>query len=188
MTTPENTSLRDPIVHLAGGWGDPSGYIQDMEAGGQRQIVQSDVLPADAPWAEMEALGFVKGAPVAGDDLFVHCTLPDGWTKAGTGHSMHSIVLDERGVERVAVFYKAAFYDRRADAHIANPGYSAATNAIYGDEPVALPEHWGAFTEDERQQTLSQCRAYLKLAEESPRIYGDRADRARALLQLAADA
>ena len=48
------------------------------------------------------------------DDLFDAVVLPEGWTKQATEHAMHSMILDEHGSERISVFYKAAFYDRRA--------------------------------------------------------------------------
>jgi hypothetical protein len=38
---------------------------------------------------------------------------------------MHSDILDEQGRVRVAVFYKAAFYDRRANARLV-PRYTVA--------------------------------------------------------------
>jgi hypothetical protein len=115
----ENTTQRDPLVHLAGMVSEgQTGYIEGMEAQGQQQLVNSDNLPVDAPWEKLEALGFVKGEPVPGDDLFVSCTLPPGWTRAGTDHSMWSKILDERGIERVSIFYKAAFYDRSAHASL----------------------------------------------------------------------
>lgn len=41
--------------------------------------------------------------------------LPDGWKKVGTNHDMHSDLVDETGKVRASIFYKAAFYDRRAD-------------------------------------------------------------------------
>lgn len=62
---------------------------------------------------QLAAIGFKFGADV--DDLFVHCELPVGWTKEGTSHSMHSNLLDEQGRKRASIFFKAAFYDCRAD-------------------------------------------------------------------------
>ena len=59
-------------------------------------------------------MGIVFGKEV--DDLFVEVTLPAGWKKEATDHSMWSKLVDDKGRERASIFYKAAFYDR--DAHI----------------------------------------------------------------------
>jgi hypothetical protein len=92
------------------------GGIEQQEAAGQRTLVESAMLPKEIHGATREqltALGFKFGADV--DELFVACELPPGWTKRGTEHSMHSDLLDELGRNRASIFYKAAFYDRRAD-------------------------------------------------------------------------
>jgi hypothetical protein len=179
----ENTTQRDPAVHVLGILSDgQTGYIEGMEAAGQRQVVNSDVLPAQAPWGALELLGFVKGDPVPGDDLFVRCTLPDGWSKAGTSHSMHSNVLDERGVERVGVFYKAAFYDRKADAHLINVGGHYATKALYGDGPAVLPDVWDVLVDTEREDFWASVDHMVKQIAEHPQIYGKYQPRVTALL------
>jgi hypothetical protein len=94
------------------------GGIEAQEKAGQTALVASTNMPKEMrPSQEaFEKLGFVFGDEV--DDLFVRATLPAGWTRAATDHSMHSDVLDEKGRKRVGVFYKAAFYDRRADAYL----------------------------------------------------------------------
>lgn len=105
-----------------------SASIQEMEAEGQREFLQSDVMPArcqnfsflgDVDHAiqrdrMLEALGFTVGTPVVGDPQFVLASLPTGWRKVGSDHSMWSYILDQRGRRRVSVFYKAAHYDRSA--------------------------------------------------------------------------
>lgn len=199
MNGPERTDRRDPIIHPLGSLADgPSGYITGMEADGQRQVVHSDVLPADAPWADrgpshnryrgdgtLDALGFVKGEPVPGDPLFVRCTLPDGWRKAGSDHAMWSYIVDERGIRRVAVFYKAAWYDRSAHAQIVDVGAAATTEAIYGDGLPRLPHLWDVFTDAERDDFRAGLQAYLQQAEESPTVYRDRLPRVWQLIELA---
>lgn len=117
----ENTSQRDPLLHYVGMLDDTERYITGMEAAGQRQLVNSSVLPASTPndsREAFEALGFVFGAPVSGDPLFVEATLPAGWEKRGSDHDMWSYIYDADGNQRVAVFYKAAFYDRKADMYL----------------------------------------------------------------------
>lgn len=92
------------------------GGIEAQEAQGQRQFVSSDQMPVDCPRRELEQLGFVFGDAI--DDLFVQASLPPGWKKIATDHDMWSTIIDENGTERVRIFYKAAFYDRRAKAHL----------------------------------------------------------------------
>ena len=48
------------------------------------------------------------------DPLFREATLPEGYTRAKTPHDMWTDILDPDGVKVAAVFYKAAFYDRKA--------------------------------------------------------------------------
>lgn len=117
MNGPENTSKRDSLLHLLGMISDgQSDYITGMEAAGQRQLVGSISLPTDARPDDGTylALGFTFGDPDPDDPMFRPATLPDGWTKQRTDHSMWSRIVDEHGRERVSIFYKAAYYDRRA--------------------------------------------------------------------------
>lgn len=195
--TVENTTNRPDLVHFAGTMGEGvSGYIEGMEAAGQAQLVNSDVLPAIAApdynstehpdqWPLLEALGIVRGEPVAGDPLFIHATLPTGWTRqASEWHAMTSFLLDERGVRRAAIFYKAAFYDRRADIRVFRVGTELASEEIYGDGPVLLPAVWPVLTEQERDDFRSGLDAYRALANQRPEIYGHRMARVDALAAL----
>lgn len=94
------------------------GGIEAQEKRGQTDLVNSTNMPLElSPGKEaFEALGFTFGKPI--DEIFQEATLPDGWSRAATDHDMHSDILDEKGRRRVSVFYKAAFYDRRADARL----------------------------------------------------------------------
>lgn len=102
----------------------PTDGVLDQEAADQRDFVSSDTLPANLrgtmpdPKAFLTTLGFKFGDTVPGDDLFQYVTLPEGWRKVATDHSMWSSVVDEKGRERLSVFYKAPFYDRDAFANI----------------------------------------------------------------------
>lgn len=93
------------------------GAIEASERRGQDELVRSSVLPTEglddliAAWG---SLGFKVGDRVPNDELFTFVELPAGWTMKATDHAMWSRVLDDNGRERAAVFYKAAFYDRRA--------------------------------------------------------------------------
>ncbi|SHI66127.1 hypothetical protein [Streptomyces sp. 3214.6] len=120
----ENTSesMKDPgnaLLFLAVSLG-PGGTdraIAEQERSGQAQLVNSDRLPSDmngASDADFEAVGITFGEPDPADPLFRPATLPEGWKRQRSDHDMWSYVADELGRRRVAVFYKAAFYDRRA--------------------------------------------------------------------------
>lgn len=96
------------------------GMIEASEARGQRQLVESELLPSDMKGkrATFERMGFKFGEFAKDDPLFIRAELPSGWKKRPTDHPMHSEIVDEKGAKRVGIFYKAAFYDRRADMHL----------------------------------------------------------------------
>ena len=126
MSSPLNTSA-DPLMNHLGALdaqmrtGNSSNFILEQEAAGQRQLVESEVLPTDLNGGKKEdyiALGFEFGEVVSSDPMFQKAKLPDGWKKKGSGHDMWSSIVDDKGRERVAIFYKAAFYDRSAHMNI----------------------------------------------------------------------
>lgn len=127
------------------------GGIERSEAAGQADLVESDVLPGEMKSyfvgneqrparPLLESWGFVfADQPVDGDPLFREAKLPAGWKKVATDHAMWSKILDDKGRERCAIFYKAAFYDRKATLNV-TPRYVA--NVEYEDEanqPLAGP-------------------------------------------------
>lgn len=144
MSSPYNTSRTDPILLLADAMG-PGGSeasILRMEAQGQREIVNSQVIPTGgASDEELTALGFTLGDVVNGDPLFRYATLPDGWRKVGTDHSMHSSIVDELDRQRLGIFYKAAFYDRRADMHVTSV-FSYVSTCLYEGTTPVLDDVW----------------------------------------------
>lgn len=90
--------------------------IEASEKMGQIELVRSTNMPIDLNHGLFEKAGFKFGKRI--DEVFQEADLPPGWTREATSHSMHSDILDERVRKRVSVFYKAAFYDRRANAHL----------------------------------------------------------------------
>lgn len=91
--------------------------IEAQEARGQDQLVMSEMLPTRISAEDkklLEAAGVQFGQPEKNDPLFCKAALPAGWSKQPTDHSMWSKLVDENGVERASIFYKAAFYDRDA--------------------------------------------------------------------------
>lgn len=136
----ENTSNRPGELHLLGILSDGNdGYIGGMEAAGQRELVASTSLPSQLMSGsddDFVKLGFTFGDPDPRDPLFRPATLPEGWRKQASDHNMWSYVVDQLGRRRVAVFYKAAFYDRRADMRLETVCSYARTLAYDGAMPV----------------------------------------------------
>ena len=117
--------------------------IGEQEKRGQQQLVNSDRLPTELrdDRAAFEALGFTLGDPDPADPLFAPVTLPDGWAREASDHDMWSYIVDQLGRRRVAIFYKAAFYDRRADMRIVTPAAYAVTCAD-NDRPITTDGEW----------------------------------------------
>lgn len=91
------------------------GGIEAQEAAGQRAFVANETLPKECLYCtrkQLEQMGIVFGEDAG--DLFMRVQLPEGWSKIATDHSMWSKLVDDKGRERATIFYKAAFYDRRA--------------------------------------------------------------------------
>jgi hypothetical protein len=125
---PVNTEAEHPLLNLIRAMdserrtGNPSDFVPDMESAGQQSFVGSDTLPTEMSTDDrsaLEAAGVKFGDEVPGDPLFQYVELPEGWSKKGTDHAMHSELLDEKGRVRAYIFYKAAFYDRRANLDLA---------------------------------------------------------------------
>ena len=97
------------------------GMIEASESCGQSELVNSTQLPVKVRGdkTKLEAAGVVFGEPTQGDSLFCEATLPEGWKKERTDHSMWSKLVDADGNERASIFYKAAFYDRDAFMNVA---------------------------------------------------------------------
>ena len=158
MTSPENTTNRDPAEHLIGLIGaGPNGYIETMEHAGGEQMRTATVLPTQllgSTRADFEALGFTFGEEIDGDPLFQEAALPAGWHRDSAGHpqGLWTDIKDERGLTRVAVFYKAAFYDRNSHMSIVNVGNGLATDFVYG-KVNNVP--WDLLTDTERADYLT---------------------------------
>lgn len=104
----------DPFVIFAEALmgGSSSDAIKRQEAREQKALVNSETLPHKFNYGtreQFEQMGIVFGEKA--DDLFSYVTLPNGWKKQPTDHSMWSKLVDEQGRERALIFYKAAFYD-----------------------------------------------------------------------------
>lgn len=182
----EDTRKRAPIVHLAGMMAQgQSDYIVGMEREGGRQMVESaEILPTEILWStkeEFEALGFVFHGEVEGDPIFQRATLPKGW-KREAGDNLYGYwtnLVDERGIKRASIFYKAAFYDRNAHMGLTRVGYGLVNDALY-DSTVSIP--WEVLTEAERTDVLFALDRSLDNVARHPDIYGKDEARTRALI------
>jgi len=136
MKRPINTAAEhDPLGFLMDAMTrGASGAIMGQESQGQRSFVGSDTLPSrmgDDDKRELEAAGVKFMDAVEGDPMFTYVELPKGWKKIPTDHSMWSNLVDDKGRERAAMFYKAAFYDR--SAHL-NATRRYSYGADYGED------------------------------------------------------
>lgn len=163
MASPHNTAADPAEIKLLVGMEADGIYAQERQ--GQAQVLASTTLPTESYTAdsEFEALGFTFGAEVPGDPLFREATLPQGWTREGTEHAMHSVIKDERGIERASIFYKAAFYDRKASLSLTHVGGAFVTSWMYGDE---TPEFNPLFTDDELRSILARTISELDRIDE----------------------
>lgn len=115
------------------------GGIEAQEAEGQQLLVRSTALPFEmrtvgalyAGQHEFWPMSMIKAVEIVQlwgiklgqfdsekDELFVDAELPPGWEKVPTEHNMWSTLVDDQGRHRAGIFYKAAFYDRKAHMHL----------------------------------------------------------------------
>ncbi|WP_406168945.1 hypothetical protein [Streptomyces sp. NBC_00996] len=132
------------ILAASMGPGGSDQAIAEQERAGQAQLVNSEQLPTDLngdDQAAFEALGITFGEPTPGDPLFQSATLPEGWKREAADHDMWSYVVDRLGRRRVAVFYKAAFYDRRAFMRI-NTLFGYVTECVRQGTDIVTDDAW----------------------------------------------
>lgn len=176
----ENTTLRDPATHIAGAQtaGSSADYITDMEAAGRQQLAESDLLPARGDWTALEQLGFINRGPVPDDPIFVHADIPSGWRRDGLK------IVDERGLARVEMAYKAAFYDRGATVYLTDPIVKPVRSAVmYDEDELTLPTGWDVFTPDERTAVRSFLDGLVsgEAERKNPYLFADDDERTRVL-------
>lgn len=146
----------EPLIALAEGMatGSASSFIERQERDGQRQLVNSDRLPSQmGDQAAYEALGFTFGEPDERDPMFRPATLPEGWKRQGSEHAMWSYLVDELGRKRVAIFYKAAYYDRSAFMRL-NGVHAYVWDVVHNDGEYVLDDLWAT-----RETVLAELRA-----------------------------
>lgn len=103
--------------------GNPDAILA-QEARGADSFVTSDTLPTDISnrteaEAYLKTLGFKFLGPVPNDKLFQYVKFPEGWKrKPDSDDPRHITLLDNKDRKRGYIFYKAAFYDRKASMHL----------------------------------------------------------------------
>jgi len=105
----ENTSNHPGFIPAFGG---DSSVIESQERAGQQELVNSSQLPKrgiEEACKEITVIGDSKE-----DALFVDVKLPKGWKIIEDNPPYWSALIDEKEKVRAKIFYKAAFYDRRA--------------------------------------------------------------------------
>lgn len=121
----QNDSNLPPLIHLLDALsaqrrtGKGSDAILEAEQRGQMQLCDLSSqgvcqLPTAGLDALAEGMGITVHRKTPGDDLFSDVTLPPGWSITPTDNHMWSNLNDGVGDTRARIFYKAAFYDRRA--------------------------------------------------------------------------
>lgn len=136
------------LIAEAMGPGGGGAVIERQEKRGQQALVHSELLPAELrdDQADFEALGFVFGDVEADDPMFRRVTLPDGWSRQASDHAMWSYIVDGLGRRRVGMFYKAAFYDRQANARVISLG-EYLQQCVWEDLVPVLDDEWATAAE-----------------------------------------
>jgi hypothetical protein len=92
--------------------------IERQEARGQREACGDGMnvfLACDVPdGTDEQLLELGIRFEGEGDGVMRPAVLPEGWTLRPTEHSMWNELVDDRGRKRASMFYKAAYYDRKA--------------------------------------------------------------------------
>jgi hypothetical protein len=138
------TSMLAIADAMSGGDGTSVIYQQEAAGGAAMAATTCEVIPTELLYCtedDLTALGFKLGPVDERDPLFREATLPPGWKRQGTGHDMNTSIVDHLDRARVNLFYKAAFYDRKA--HTAIVGiYGYVSSAIWGDTKLVPDEEW----------------------------------------------
>jgi len=105
------------------------------------RIIARDGTTQAQAQAQFEALGFTFGPPDPDDPLFRAATLPPGWTRVPGTHKNVSYLLDEHGRERVTVYCKAAYWDRKAHMVLGIVDWYVTMHVEYGG-PLVMTDTW----------------------------------------------
>ena len=106
------------------------GDLQDVEKGRMK-------LPKDGSKNPVwKKIGVIFKEDVEGDALFRWAIVPEGWTVVRASHNSYSHLVDDKGRKRAQIYYKGAFYDRKADI---SPERRFSVRRVYHEPPPAPP-------------------------------------------------
>lgn len=169
MSNRENIGGLEILLDVVGSGMNPSAAIEAQEAREQSRMINRSQLPKDFkiwndPLFEGKSAQEIYawlGIEIEGeaDDLFFNAKLPAGWTIRPTDHSMWSDVLDEKGRKRLGIFYKGAFYDRKAHTNLVSRFHHREVGFNDGKDPAQwvpyekerLMPHYGVVTMDDKE-------------------------------------
>lgn len=125
--------------------GGPNAPVEAQEAAGQREMLTAAALPTRTMYCtdrDLIDLGFTLGDPRPDDPLFRDATFPEGWTRVPFPDSDYgTYVVDRLGRPRVLLWYKSAFYDRRAHIKVLDV-HSYAEYCVDRRTPPVLDQEW----------------------------------------------
>lgn len=188
----EDTTKRPPLHQMVANMEldeDTRGCTAD-ERHGQQQLLQSTTLPTKCYSKDEKfvALGFTLGEPLASDPLFREATLPTGWHREGSEHALWSYIVDERGIKRVAIFYKAAPWDRDAFMRLTSVGHDIVATAIFGAEvPSVRSLKLDKLAKEELDEVHAAVAEQRARVTDSPKHFGQYEPRVKLVERLLAE-
>lgn len=190
MSRPRDTrkdalaAIFPPLAHQVA-----PGGIEEQEAEGAAamQATDCEIIPTEINGGteqDLTAIGFVLGPVVKADPLFREATLPAGWKRVGTGHAMWTHLVDEHGRERVAMFYKAAYYDRSAFLRVNTlrayvDSLASGKGVLVLDDTWATPEATLAAIKEARKRAVNDVEFWVERDSDSKYADEYRAEVAR---------
>ena len=131
----------------------------------QRAFVALTKLPTETEndLSEYEDMGFVFGELDPSDDLFRKAKLPLGWERKPSDHAMWTDIIDDRGIERVRVFYKVS--PRKAFMRLIDNVGAALVDRAIREPELDIP--WESLLDFERKQVIVRM---IELDKTEPRL------------------
>jgi hypothetical protein len=144
-------AMESPVLGMFGAMQSNGNLLSERE--GAAEAKQMRELPVNGTKGredEWKTLGFEFGEP-EDDELFRPVLKqPDGWHLKSEGHDpRHMILLDNKGRRRGTMFYKNAFYDRKADIRL-EPRLSVEYHPDFDNKTKLVVDAAHSIFEDKR--------------------------------------